>query len=154
GRVGGVSFDRGHVRGVRVVMARADDGTWAGHWTCMLVGEPRLNEMCIGRVRYEEGLLKVQDKIEFPVMTSERGDLVAVQESWGDLTFRRVDKSPLPNDAIPMLWIAFRAAQVQQGRSNPLPNQMVKVEGVGVVEIKDHQPRSFPGVTGYLPSPT
>ena len=60
----------------------------------------------------------MQDKIEYPVMTSERGDLVAVQESWGDLTFRRLDKSPIPNDAIPMLWIAFRAAQVQQGRSN------------------------------------
>ena len=30
----------------------------------------------------------------------------------------------------------------------------MNVEGVGVVEIKDRQPRAFPGVTGYLPSPT
>jgi hypothetical protein len=154
GSVGGVSFDREHVTGVRVVMLRADDGTWAGHWTCMLVGEPRLQEMCVGNVRLVDGILRVQDKIEYPVMTSERGDLVAVQESWGDLTFRRLDKSPIPNDAIPMLWIAFRVAQVQQGRANPLPNQVVNVDGVGVVEIKDRQPRSFPGVSGYLPSPT
>jgi hypothetical protein len=155
GSFGEVSFDREHVTGVRVVMYRADDGTWAGHWTCMLVGEPRINEMCVGRVRLEEGTLKVMDKIEYPIATSERGDLVAVQEPWGDLTFRRLDKSPIPNDAIPMLWIAVRANQVQQGRSNPEPaQQVVNVEGVGVVEIKDNQPRAFPGVTGYLPSPT
>jgi len=154
GQIGGVSFDREHVTWVRGVMLRADDGTWAGHWTCMLVGEPRMNEMCVGNVRYADGILRVQDKIEYPVATSERGDLVAVQEAWGDLTFRRLDKSPIPADAIPMLWIAFRAAKVDQGRTNPLPNQVVNVEGVGVVEIKDRQPRAFPGVSGYLPSPT
>jgi len=154
GSVGGVSFDREHVTGVRVVMLRADDGSWAGHWTCMLVGSPRLNEMCVGSVRLADGILRVQDKIEYPVVTSERGDLVAVQEIWGDLTFRRLDKSAIPADAIPMLWIAYRTAQLEQGRMNLLPNQMVNVEGVGVVEIKDRQPRGFPGITGYLPSPT
>ena len=154
GHVAGVSFDRDRVTGVRVVMRRADDGSWAGHWTCMLTGSPRMNEMCVGRVRLEEGVLYVQDKIEFPVIASERGDVVAIQEAWGDLTFRRLDKSPIPNDAIPMLWIAFRTAQLEQGKVKELSTQVVNVDGVGALEIKDRQPRVYPGVTGYLPSPT
>ena len=154
GHVAGVSFDRDRVTGVRVIMRRADDGSWAGHWTCKLNGAPRLNEMCVGRVRLEEGMLYVQDKIEYPVIASERGDVVAIQEPFGDLTFRRLDKSPIPNDAIPMLWIAFRAAQLQQSSSLDLPTQVVNVDGVGALEIKDRQPRAYPGITGYLPSPT
>jgi hypothetical protein len=154
GQVAGVSFDRDRVTGVRVVMRRADDGSWAGHWTCMLVGAPRINEMCVGRVRMEEGMLYVQDKVEFPIISSERGDMVAIQEPWGDLTFRRLDKSPIPTDAIPMLWIAYRTAQLEQGKVKELPTQNVNVDGVGVVEIKDRQPRAFPGYSGYLPSPT
>lgn len=154
GQVAGVSFDHDRITGVRVIMRRADDGSWAGHWTCLLNGGVRITEMCVGRVRMEEGILFVQDKVEYPVMTSERGDLVAIQEPYGDLVFRRLDKSPIPSDAIPMLWIAYRSAQLEQGKVKEMGTQVVSVDGVGVLEIKDRQPRAYAGVSGYLAPPT
>jgi hypothetical protein len=153
GHLGDVAFDRHSVTNVRTQMSWVDDG-WVGRWSCKLNGQPRLFELCPARVSLDEGFLVLWSKTRYPVLTSERGDLVVVQEPWGDTTFRRLDRAPIPAEAIAMLWIALQAALSNEHDGPVMDGQRITVEGLGPVEIHVDQPRALPPFAGDPASPT
>src|SRR5215510_5329685 len=87
GHIGGVQFDRERVSGVGVLVNRADDGVWIGHWSCKLYEGLSPVALCPVSVALTQDGLTLS-KLTHRAVALRGGSVVVISGASEDTIFR------------------------------------------------------------------